>query len=144
MNLKEIILERVLNDNIGDTLNEIKDLKEQLLTQLIIEGVDDPGILKVVFMAGGPGCFVGDTLVKTTDGYKPISTIQSGELVYTINEQTGETEVRPVVKSHMYTEHTEDLLELEFDTGDIVRCTENHRFYIDGDWIAAKDLVVEN
>ena len=34
MNLKEIILERVLNDNIGDTLNEIKDLKEQLLTQI--------------------------------------------------------------------------------------------------------------
>lgn len=140
MKLKQLIAEQVLSSTISDTLLEIEGIKEQLLEQLIIEGVDDPGILKVVFMAGGPGCFVGDTLVKTTEGYKPISTIQSGELVYTVNEQTSETEVKPVVESHLYSEHTEDLLELEFDTGDIVRCTENHKFYVDGEWIKAKYL----
>jgi intein/homing endonuclease len=115
----------------------------KIVSDILNEGVYDSGILKCVFLAGGPGCFVDDTLVKTTDGYKPISTIKSGELVYTINEQTGETEIKPVLKSHIYTEHSEDLLELEFDTGDIVRCTENHKFYVNGEWIAAKDLLVE-
>ena len=30
-------------------------IKDSILAQMIIEGVDDPGILKCVFMAGGPG-----------------------------------------------------------------------------------------
>lgn len=34
---------------------EMMSIKESILEQLIIEGVDDPGILKCVFMAGGPG-----------------------------------------------------------------------------------------
>lgn len=39
----------------NDIKNLIKEFKNQLYLQLIIEGVDDPGILKCVFMAGGPG-----------------------------------------------------------------------------------------
>ena len=34
---------------------EMLSIKESILEQLMIEGVDDPGILKCVFMAGGPG-----------------------------------------------------------------------------------------
>ena len=34
---------------------ELKRLQKEAYTQMIIEGVDDPGILKCVFMAGGPG-----------------------------------------------------------------------------------------
>jgi predicted kinase len=34
---------------------ELMNIKESILEQLIVEGVDDPGILKCVFMAGGPG-----------------------------------------------------------------------------------------
>ena len=35
--------------------SEMMSIKESILEQLIIEGVDDPGILKCIFMAGGPG-----------------------------------------------------------------------------------------
>jgi predicted kinase len=35
--------------------SELLNIKESLLEQMITEGVDDPGILKCVFMAGGPG-----------------------------------------------------------------------------------------
>ena len=38
-----------------DIESEMMSIKESILEQLIIEGVDDPGILKCVFMAGGPG-----------------------------------------------------------------------------------------
>jgi len=34
---------------------EMMSIKESILEKLIVEGVDDPGILKCIFMAGGPG-----------------------------------------------------------------------------------------
>lgn len=55
MNLKKLIAENVLTDTINDTINELAAIKESLTNQLITEGVDDPGILKCVFMAGGSG-----------------------------------------------------------------------------------------
>lgn len=44
-----------LQKSIQETQTEISSIKESILEQLILEGVDDPGILKCVFMAGGPG-----------------------------------------------------------------------------------------
>jgi predicted kinase len=55
MNLKKLITESVLTDQISDIGSELVSIKEELENRLIIEGVDDPGILKCVFMAGGPG-----------------------------------------------------------------------------------------
>jgi predicted kinase len=34
---------------------EMLSIKESILEQIILEGVDDPGILKCIFLAGGPG-----------------------------------------------------------------------------------------
>jgi predicted kinase len=34
---------------------EIKEIRTKLFAEIITEGVDDPGILKCVFLAGGPG-----------------------------------------------------------------------------------------
>jgi predicted kinase len=55
MKLKEIITEAVILDNISSINVDLHEIKKNLVEQLIIEGVDDPGILKMVFMAGGPG-----------------------------------------------------------------------------------------
>jgi predicted kinase len=55
MSLKSLITETVLIDSMYDIESELLNIKEALLEQMIIEGVDDPGILKCVFMAGGPG-----------------------------------------------------------------------------------------
>lgn len=55
MKLKQLIAESVLITSIEDIHEELKSIKLSLQEQLIIEGVDDPGILKCVFMAGGPG-----------------------------------------------------------------------------------------
>lgn len=38
-----------------DIEQELMTIKESIMEQMITEGVDDPGILKCVFMAGGPG-----------------------------------------------------------------------------------------
>lgn len=37
-----------------DIVDEVAFIEAQLLEKLVLEGVDDPGILKCVFMAGGP------------------------------------------------------------------------------------------
>ena len=55
MNLKSLISEAIVLDSMFDIENELLTIKETILEELIIEGVDDPGILKCVFMAGGPG-----------------------------------------------------------------------------------------
>lgn len=34
---------------------ELKNAEREIIEQLMIEGVDDPGILKCIFLAGGPG-----------------------------------------------------------------------------------------
>lgn len=38
-----------------DIVDEVAFLEAEILEQLVLEGVDDPGILKCIFMAGGPG-----------------------------------------------------------------------------------------
>ena len=55
MSLKSLITETVVVDSMYDIEEQLLNIKESLLEQMIIEGVDDPGILKCVFMAGGPG-----------------------------------------------------------------------------------------
>ena len=53
--LKKYIKETVIKDSLFGIEDEMMSIKESILTQMIVEGVDDPGILKCVFMAGGPG-----------------------------------------------------------------------------------------
>ena len=55
MSLKKLLKEAVVVDSMYDIENELLTIKESILEQTITEGVDDPGILKCVFMAGGPG-----------------------------------------------------------------------------------------
>jgi predicted kinase len=53
--LKKLIKESVIVDSIFDIESEMMSIKEQIILQMISEGVNDPGILKCIFMAGGPG-----------------------------------------------------------------------------------------
>jgi len=53
--LKKYIKETIIKDSLFGIEDEMMSIKESILAQMIIEGVDDPGILKCVFMAGGPG-----------------------------------------------------------------------------------------
>jgi predicted kinase len=55
MSIKSLITEAVVLDSMFDVEQELMNIKESILEQMIVEGVDDPGILKCVFMAGGPG-----------------------------------------------------------------------------------------
>jgi hypothetical protein len=98
---------------------------------------------QIVFLAGGAGCFDGNTLVKTESGYKAIKDIQINEMVYTKNEENDEVELKRVKDLIEYSveDQSEDILELTFENGETVVCTENHLFFTRDEWIAAKDLL---
>lgn len=44
-----------LNEEILQLNKELKEIRKELYINMITEGVDDPGIFKCVFLAGGPG-----------------------------------------------------------------------------------------
>ena len=108
---------------------------------MINESVYDKLKFKAVFLAGGPGCFDGDTEVKTENGYVKIKDIKPNDKVWTINEDTGEKELKPVIELFVYDTIGEDMVEVEFDNGEKVICTASHKFLIDGEWIRADSIM---
>ena len=53
--LKNLIKESVIVDSVYGIESEMMNIKEESVLRMISEGVEDPGILKCIFMAGGPG-----------------------------------------------------------------------------------------
>ena len=95
----------------------------------------------VVIIAGGAGCFAPDTLVQTNDLAKAIRDINIGDTVKSLNINTNEIELQSVTNTFSYSTNSKRLVEVEFEDGEKVICTEDHEFYVDGNWIAAKDLI---
>ena len=48
-------MSKLLTEELIQLERDLRQLKKQLFIEMITEGVDDPGILKCVFLAGGPG-----------------------------------------------------------------------------------------
>ena len=48
-------MSKLLTEELIQLERDLKQLKKQLFIEMITEGVDDPGILKCIFLAGGPG-----------------------------------------------------------------------------------------
>jgi len=77
-------------------------------------------------------CFVAGTKISTPSGNIDIDKVRCGDVVF---NQCGMGIVEAVsCKS------TAELYEVEFDNGQIVRCTGNHPFFTDCGWKAARNL----
>jgi RHS repeat-associated protein len=85
-------------------------------------------------------CFVGGTLIKTSNDFIPIEEIKVGDLVWSFNEKTNKIELKKVLSLSQKNAHV--IVELDFSNVKI-ECTEDHPFYINGEWIAAKNLKIE-
>jgi hypothetical protein len=110
-------------------------MTEKLIT---FGGIAYPKFGQIVILAGGAGCFVGETLVKTKDGYKEIRDIEIGEYVYSFDEETGKKSWQKVDATFIYED--KKVIEIIFSDDSSVLCTENHLFFVDGDWVEAQDL----
>ena len=81
-------------------------------------------------------CLVGDTLVLTEDGYKPLQELVGTEgRVY-----SSDGELHRYYDVRM-TREAADIIEIELEDGTTIQCTDDHRFMLPGgEWIHAKDL----
>jgi len=86
---------------------------------------------------GASNSFPAGTPVHTQKGLKAIETIQVGDKLLSYNEDTQQTEYQPVT-GLMHSEKDTMLIQLTFDTGEMLEATEGHPFYIQGKgWNAA-------
>ena len=74
-------MSKLLSEELIQLQTELKQLKTQLFAEMITEGVDDPGILKCVFLAGGPGSGKSYTAKEIFGvGKSDISSVSAGGL----------------------------------------------------------------
>jgi len=74
-------------------------------------------------------CFSGDTDVATPDGVRNIEDVEVGDPVYTLNPETFECEIKPVVDTQSYQNQYGELHHVAGNTHDL-KVTENHRFLL--------------
>ena len=86
------------------------------------------------------GCVVENTLIQTTTGLKAVQDFIVGDTVMTL---AGEKKVTNVWNPDTLDEGEPECFEIEFEDGHTVTCSENHKFLVDGQWIEAKNLTIE-
>lgn len=86
-------------------------------------------------MAGG--CLVAGTQVVMHDGsFTSIEDIRVGDTVKTV--------YGPCVVSDTFQFDNKPVYEITLETGEIVRCSADHRFLVDEQWVEAKNLIAGN
>ncbi|MCP4712683.1 MAG: hypothetical protein GY869_28995, partial [Planctomycetes bacterium] len=84
-------------------------------------------------------CFVAGTPVWTEDGLVAIEEIEIGDQVMAWDEATGEVDYHKVLQ--LIRSERNDLCRLDFNEGDTVICSRNHRFWIESrGWVEAQNL----
>ena len=86
-----------------------------------------------------PYCFVGDTRINTLNGEKPIEDILISDVVvnYDVFEQKNSIGKVEQLHKRLY---EGEVIVIELENGKIIKCTPNHKFYVNGKWIEAKNL----
>lgn len=80
---------------------------------------------------GGGGCFVGGTQISMADGStKPIELVKVGDLVITMDEETGDNIVSPVVKTHHHTPKMEKIYEFKMANGAVLISNNIHPIFV--------------
>jgi len=74
-------------------------------------------------------CFSHDTDVVTPDGVRNIEDVEVGDPVYTLNPETFECEIKPIVDTQSYENSYGELHHITGTTHDF-KVTENHRFLL--------------
>lgn len=97
-------------------------------------------LILAVFAAKGASlvCFPAGTQIHTNNGLVPIENITEGSIVWTMNEETGQRELKPVLQTHRRS--TLAMVVLELENGNLFEVTPEHRFLVNGQWKEIKDV----
>lgn len=95
-------------------------------------------------------CLIGDTKIQTEQGIFRIADIVNKKLdvnIKSYNFSTGKIEYKPIVSYQKYP-NNEELLEIEYpyrpytDKKNRVVCSKDHKFFVNGAYVKAEDIVV--
>ena len=118
-------VERVVRDSVGD------DVADRVFKEM---GLDD------LVGACRRNSFSADTLVLTDEGFHIISGLQIGDLVWALNEETGEFDFYPIIDTISHQDTV--IVNLTLD-GELLKTTAEHPFYtFERDWVVAGQLRV--
>ena len=85
----------------------------------------------------GGGCLVDGTNIQMADGsLKNISEVKEGDFVNTMGGS------HPVLQTHEFDD--KELYEIEFEDGYKVKCSADHKFLVDDEWVTAEDIFSNN
>jgi RecA/RadA recombinase len=83
------------------------------------------------------GCLDASQWIRLEDGtHKNIVDIDIGDVVTTLDGP------KPVTETFEYT--VDEYVEITFEDGSVIKATPNHKFLIDGVWVAAEDIVLND
>jgi hypothetical protein len=91
-------------------------------------------LILAIFAAKGASlvCFPAGTTVHTSNGLMYIEDIVVGTLVWTVNETSGQRELKPITQTHRRTTLT--MMVVELQNGTIFEVTPEHRFLVNEEW----------
>lgn len=95
------------------------------------------GLFPKAIVSGG--CVVEGTEIQTPSGLVEIQNFKAGDVVIT---QYGDKEVKEAWNPDTLENGNPECYEIEFEDGYSVVCSADHKFIVNGDWVSAKDLIV--
>jgi len=106
--------------------------QEETFYSLDVEDIDTYFTSDILVHNIPPGkCFTGDTMITLFDGtYQEIKNVTSGMKIKTYNHETGKLQ-NSVVGDITEIEHN-NLVEYKFDNNTIIKATDDHPFYVEG------------
>lgn len=96
------------------------------------------------YSSGQQQCLDGDSLISTNNGQIKIKDLQVGDNVISYNDTTKQLELKPItnVWSRPISDASNRYFYIYYNNGEIIKATENHRFYINEEYKRADELKV--
>ena len=88
-------------------------------------------------------CFTSEMLISTPEGHKQISNIKINDEIICLDLQSNSI-TRSIVDNIYSRFIDEDILVIELDNGDIIRCTSSHKILTDQGFIEASNLTIDS
>jgi RecA/RadA recombinase len=114
----------------------IKNYELQLIA--IMHTYDEIGGMGAPKQIMSGGCLLPGTQILTSEGLKNIECINVDDMV--VSGDGGLTRVVNAWTPETLENGVPECLEITFEDGHVVRCSESHKFRVNGEWIEAKDL----
>ena len=95
----------------------------------------------IAIIAGRPGCFTAETLIRTEGGTKRISEVREGDMILSRDTDRGVDEYKPAINFIKHTNRTDRLFHVKLKNGSGFRVTEDHEFFINGKYVPIKDFL---